>query len=107
MRISQAHSDFQSAIERLHTIPEFSKLYSQDELWKLFPLIVKESSLDNTKVSRTGAVGYMQLKPDAITDATHVLRNRYKITKNYDKQNGADNCLLGIIYYAIIQERIS
>ncbi len=49
----------------------------------------------------------MQLKPDAIKDATNVLRNRYKISKNYDTKNGVDNCLLGIIYYAIIQERIS
>lgn len=97
-RVKEAMKHMHEAIGRLRANPQFQKKYENIDMLWLLPLMIKESFLDNSSISRTGAIWYFQLKWDAITDAHNALKQLW-IQKIYDPKNPIENCILGIMYH--------
>lgn len=97
-QVENALKALDSAFLRLQANPYFRKQYGDFDPYSALPLMAKESFLDNTRISKTGAVGYFQLKPDAIDDAKKILAS-FGIQKEYDPKNPVDNCILGLLYF--------
>jgi soluble lytic murein transglycosylase-like protein len=98
VQVENALKSLDSAFLRLQANPYFRKQYGNFHPYSVLPLIAKESFLDNARVSSTGAIGYFQLKPDAIDDAKKILIS-FGIQKEYDPKNPVDNCILGLLYF--------
>lgn len=105
-RIEEARKNFNDAYIRLEKNPHFPKTWVSKEI--LFALMLKESMLNNSVTSSSGAIGYFQLKPDAVKDAEAFMHLKLGIRgKKYDVTNATDNCILGIVYYTFLHEKVS
>lgn len=96
-------SNLSQAFERLKSNKNFNKEFWQLSIDDIFSLMIKESLLDNTRKSRTWALWYFQLKPDAIKDAEEKLKD-FWIKERFDPRNPIDNCILWITYISISKE---
>ncbi|NUJ97823.1 transglycosylase SLT domain-containing protein [Candidatus Gracilibacteria bacterium] len=97
-KVREATRYLSQALDRLKKNSNFNKYYGDANIGDFLPLIIKESRLINNKKSSSGAIGYFQLKSDAIEDAKQELR-KLGISKFYNPENPEDNCILGIIYF--------
>lgn len=97
-KVREATRYLSQALDRLKKNSNFNKYYWDANIWDFLPLIIKESRLINNKKSSSGAIGYFQLKSDAIEDAKQELRKLW-ISKFYNPENPEDNCILWIIYF--------
>lgn len=105
-KIEEARKNFNDAYIRLEKNPHFPKTWVSKEI--LFALMLKESMFNNGMTSSSGAVGYFQLKPDAVKDAEAFMHSKLGIRgKKYDVTNATDNCILGIVYYTFLHEKVS
>lgn len=71
---------------------------------KILPKITKESSLDNDRESRTGAIGYMQLTDRAIEEIYRVYDMQWVIL---NPQNPIDNIVLWVLYRKITEKNLT
>jgi membrane-bound lytic murein transglycosylase MltF len=72
----------------------------------MLPLRIKESRLQSTSTSKTGAVGLGQLQPAAIADVNRRLK-KHNFTATYTpKDNPAHNLLYSTIYLSLIKQQV-
>lgn len=89
--------DIQKAKVKISNNPELSKILNGKdvEFETIIPSIIKESMMNNSAKSNSGAIWYFQLKPIAVKDVI----NFYEIQKlNLDASNPADNIILWSLY---------
>lgn len=103
--ISAVKYDLLKAKKRVQSSDVLKKHLTMDDFAyeKILPKITKESSLDNDSESHSGAIGYMQLKPDAIEDINK-LQWIQGIT--LDPLNPVDNIILWVLYRKITENRL-
>ncbi|MFA7685181.1 MAG: N-acetylmuramoyl-L-alanine amidase [Candidatus Gracilibacteria bacterium] len=94
--LKSALSWIQSKLSGKSIAPRFKIDYNNPD--RYLPLMIKESKLSNEVVSRTGAVGYFQLKNRAILDVNKFFH--LSITAESVK-NPLNNCIAGILFYHI------
>lgn len=88
--------DFMRAKTKIEWTPKLKKLIKSDlDLKSLIPLIIKESGMDNSKVSPTWARWYFQITNIALQD----INKTYWLTDlKLDRNNATDNVILWILY---------
>lgn len=89
--------DIQKAKVKISNNPELSKILNEKDIdfETIIPSIIKESMMDNSAKSSSGAIWYFQLKPIAVKDVV----NFYEIQKlNLDASNPTDNIILWSLY---------
>lgn len=89
--------DFMKAKKKIDAIPKLKNLIGNDfEIENILPLIIKESRMDNSQVSSTGARWYLQITQTALKD----VNKRYWLQDlNLDREDPVDNLIIWIIYY--------
>ena len=89
--------DFMKAKKKIDAIPKLKNLIGNDfEIENILPLIIKESRMDNSQVSSTGAKWYLQITQTALKD----VNKRYWLQDlNLDREDPVDNLIIWIIYY--------
>jgi len=69
------------------------------------PIAIKESKLNNSEVSSSGAVGYFQITKTAVRDVNNWFEKDF--TMEEAKTNPAVNALLGILLFHLYKDRYS
>lgn len=104
-KIDEALKNFNEALTRLERNRHFRSYDINKSL--LFSLMVKESFLDNSRVSISGAKGYFQMKSLALQDAKTFIKDKLKIkTKEYSLDDPVESIILWIAYFLTTNERI-
>lgn len=104
-KIDEAIKNFNEALKRLQGNRYFRNYEINSSL--LFALMVKESFLDNSRVSVSGAKGYFQIKWAALEDARKFIKDELKIrTKEYSLENPVESIILWIAYFLNTSDRI-
>lgn len=106
--VKSAISTLDDAYLFLSKSDEFRVMYrNREDVYHLLPLMIKESLLDQSRISRTWAVGLFQMKPDAIQDAKKALTKNLWISSDWINPNKSrDNAILGIIYFSYINPKL-
>ena len=89
--------DFMRAKNKINTTPKLKNLIWNDfEIENILPLIIKESRMDNSQVSDTGAKWYLQITGIALKD----INKRYWLEDlKLNREDPVDNLIIWIIYY--------
>ena len=113
--VQEAKNNLEVALNRLLKSRRFRKKTGFKE-WDIqaaiglyFPVMVKESLLDETAESRTGwPYGYFQVGEAAADDAKGFIRKDLNIqNRSYDRKNLVDNCILWVIYLLYTEENVA
>ncbi len=98
-------SDIQKAKTKISENSKLSNILKWEDFKfeTILPIIIKESMMNNSAVSRTWAVGYFQLKETAVDDVINTfwlgnLRLNYK--------DSVDNIIIWVLYKKILLERV-
>ena len=76
-------------------------IWTQFQIENILSLIIKESSMDNSKVSSTGVVGYLQTTKAVVKDVTE----KYWLEDlNLDRKDPVDNLIIWFIYHKKINK---
>ena len=104
-KIDEALKNFNEALKRLQGNRHFRNYEINSSL--LFALMVKESFLDNTRVSVSWAKGYFQMKWAALEDAKKFIKDELKIrSKEYSLEDPVESIILWIAYFLNMSDRI-
>lgn len=106
--VKWAISTLNEAYQFLSKSSDFQALYpNQEDIYELLPLMIKESLLDQSRISKTWAVGLFQMKPDAIEDAKKALTKNLWISSEWlNPKKARDNAILGIVYFSYINPKL-
>ncbi len=103
--ISTIKYDLLKAKKKTQSSDVLKKYLTMDDFsyGKILPKITKESSLDNNRTSRTGAVGYMQLTDRAVQEINRIYDFNGLVL---DKNNAVDNIILWVLYRKLTEKNL-
>ncbi len=97
--IVSVYRDFRKAQKKVEEQEALKKLFDGDFSFAyILPVFIKESHMDNEKLSKSGATGYGQLTDVAIKE----LHKQFPVLQDLDKKSSIDNIILSYAYHKFV-----